>query len=262
MIPVGGDGSSGGSDAAPNSTGGSSAGGNSNDPNGLTDDRYAVKQPNPGGAGDPTSTTEGASGGASTVAGGSPRPPGARPQSVQDVKRQPDGSPEPGEISAGDDAEAELDELARAAAVGEEPKLGEYRKQRKSRGKNWAIASGRPGTIPIRRSIQIAVRDDAVIILPEASPTNEASAAGQEFKFGNAPDEAYEDLISAVEQRIRNWGIAGEGLYWRPVVELKIGPESDQRVNELMRYLKFSGVEIHHDAVAQQVEGSAGSASR
>lgn len=244
--------------AGPGSTPSSSdTSGNSSDPNGLSDDRYATKPAGQGGAKSSGDAKEGDP----KLSGGGPRPLGAKPQSLENVERRPDGAPTPGEYSAGDDAEAELDELARAAA-GEEPKLGEYHKQRKTRGKNWAIASGRPGTIPIRRSIQIVVRRDAVAILPEASPSKEASSLGKEFKFANAPDEAYEGLISAVEKRIQNWGIAGEGLYWRPVVELKVSPQCEAQLDELMRYLKFSGVEIQNEAVAQHVEGGTAGASR
>ena len=221
-----------------------------------SDDRYAEKSP--GAATSPGKASETAT----TKSGGRPRPPGAKPQTAEDVERQPDGAPASGSYAAGDDPEQELDDLARAAAAGDEKQPGEYRKESKPRGKNWAIADGRPGTIPIRRSIQIVVRGDALAILPEASATDDASAHGREFRFGNSPDEAYEELIAAVEKRIRDWGMAGEGLSWRPVVELKVSADADGRVDELMRQLKYSGVEVQDAAVAQHVEGGTGSASR
>jgi hypothetical protein len=151
--------------------------------------------------------------------------------------------------------------MARAAAAEEDGDQVE-RTPVKARGKDWAIANGRPGMIPIRRTIQIVVRDDALAILPEASSTNEASAAGQEFKFGNSPAAAYDDLIAAVEKRIKDWGMAGEGLSWRPEVELKVAANGDHRVNDLMRLLKFSGADVRGSDIAQQTEGSGRDASR
>jgi hypothetical protein len=221
-----------------------------------SDDRYAEKPP--GAATSPGKSSEAAT----TKSGGRRRPPGAKPQTPEDVERQPDGAPASGSYTAGDDPEQDLDELARAAAAGDEKQPGEYRKKSNARGKNWAIANGRPGTIPIRRSIQIVVREDALAILPEASAKNETSAQGHEFRFGDSPDEAYDELIAAVEKRIRDWGMAGEGLSWRPVVELKVSADGDRRVDELMQQLKYSGVEVRDAAVAQHVDGGTGSASR
>jgi hypothetical protein len=214
------------------------------------DDRYASRQlsgVSPPGSPSSTDSSEQSSGSSATQ-GGQP-------------ERNPDGTLASGSYKGGDDPEQQLDNMARAAAAEEDGDTAK-RPPAKSRGKDWAIANGKPGMIPIRRTIQIVVRDDAVAILPEASSTYQVSAAGQEFKFGDTPGAAYEDLVTAVEKRIKDWGMAGEGLYWRPVVELRVAANGDHRVNDLMRLLKFSGADIRGSDLAQHEEGNTGNESR
>jgi hypothetical protein len=214
------------------------------------DDRYASRQlsgVSPPGSTSSTDPSEQSSGSSATQ-GGQP-------------ERNPDGTLASGSYKGGDDPEQQLDNMARAAAAEEDGDTAK-RPPAKSRGKDWAIANGKPGMIPIRRTIQIVVRDDALAILPEASSTNQVSAAGQEFKFGETPGAAYEDLVAAVEKRIKDWGMAGEGLYWRPVVELRVAANGDHRVNDLMRLLKFSGADIRGSDLAQHEEGNTGNESR
>ena len=233
---------------------------------GASSDRYATGN---------STVADTSSGTATTTPNGHPLAASAQPpspgapsdaagaqSSSQDVERKPNGTPANGAYVGGDDPEQQLDKLARAAAAGDDDDAATEHKRMKVRGKNWAIADGRPGMIPIRRTIQIVVRDDALAILPEASSTNEASAAGREFLFANAPEAAYDGLLSAVENRIKGWGIAGQGLYWRPVVELKIGASGQRRVDDLTRLLKYSGVEIRAGEIAQHDEGGIGHANR
>jgi hypothetical protein len=129
--------------------------------------------------------------------------------------------------------------------------------KQKIRGKNWAIRNANQSQIPIRRTIQIEVRGDALAILPEASSTNSAAAAGREYPFRELPIAAYEDLLSAVDKRIEDWGMAGQGLYWRPVIELRVGADGDRRVDDLVRLLEHGGAEIRGESMAQQANGGA-----
>jgi len=184
---------------------------------------------------------------------------GSKQQPLTNVERQPDGTPASGAYVGGDNPEQQLDDMARAAAAGNN--VSRHIKT-KTRGNDWAIRNANPGMIPIRRTIQVVVRGDALGILPEASATNEDSAAGREFRFGDAPEAAYEDVLSAIDKRIEDWGMAGAGLYWRPVVELKVSPDGEQRYDDLVRLLKNSGAEIRNDNVAQPDEGGARGAAR
>lgn len=166
-----------------------------------------------------------------------------------------DGASASGSYVGGYDPEAALDRMARDAAA-DESDAARQSKQ-KIRGKNWAIRNANPGMIPIRRTIQIMIRDDALVILPES-----VGAATKEFPFSTSPDVAYEELLLAVDQRIQDWGMAGQGLYWRPVIELRVAPNGDGRVNQLVHLLEHGGAEIRGDSVARQGTGGAHGATQ
>jgi hypothetical protein len=193
---------------------------------------------------------------ASASKGGSSNPPDQPPMATLPAEEPPlDGKPNSGRISAGDDPEQQLDNMARAAAASDRDNAEQQRSKQKIRGKNWAIRHAGPGSIPIRRTVQVVVREDAVVILPEASSAKDGPAAGREFQYGDAPDEAFEGVLMAVDKRIDNWGMAGDGLYWRPVVELKVDAGAEHRLDELARRLQHSGADIRNGDVAQQSEG-------
>jgi hypothetical protein len=73
---------------------------------------------------------------------------------------------------------------------------------------------------------------------------------------------ARDDFAAAIENHIQTWGMAGQGLHWRPVIEMVVGPDGQQRADDLVRLLKGSGIEVTQDAVAQNVEGGNSRASR
>ena len=208
----------------------------------ATDDRYASKDPN---------------------AGVSPNTPqSARSTNQQSQEPLPEGAATSVSAVAGDDAEQQLDDMARQAAANPSGDGEKRHGATKARGKNWAIANGGPGMIPIRRTIQVVIREDALAILPEQSATNDAAAAGREFPLQDVPEGAYEDMVAALEARIKDWGMAGQGLYWRPVVEMKVGAGGDRRASDLMRLLKNSGIEVRNGSVARQDEGGTSGANR
>jgi hypothetical protein len=232
-------------------------GGGGADRTGYTDDRYSTEQlPGAGTAADKMADAANTDAGKSGELSQSGAQTGGQSSQPPTGAAQPtDAKSAPGRYAAGEDPEQQLDNQARAAAAAAAAADEDFDQKHtpaKVRGKNWAIANGNPGMIPIRRSIQIVIRDDALALMPEATTTGEVSAAGREFPIGEEPGAAYEDLISAVEKRIRDWGMAGQGLYWRPVLELKVSGTGDYRVDPLLRLLKDSGAEIRSGAVSQQ----------
>jgi len=243
---------------------------------GLTDDRYAAKGPallsapstGTGGTGGAAAgnrqagADNGSSGpggpsatGPSSTATNGPRPHGAQPIADGDLNSE---QPRPtGRYAGAYNPEDELDDMARAAASNEDPEAPRPRRG-VPRGKNWAIRNANAGMIPIRRTIQIEVRDDALVVQSEST----GKARSQEFRFGELPEAAYEELVTAVDKRIDDWGMAGQGLYWRPVVEVKVAAGGEPWVDDLMRLLEHSGVEVRYNSVAQHESEGADRANR
>jgi hypothetical protein len=178
------------------------------------------------------------------------------------------GEPSPGGAAGNsrtvgdEDAEQQLDRMARQAAADDCENCDQPHSATKARGANWAIASAGPGMIPIRRTIQVVIREDALAVLDEHSATNAATVTGREFQFQDSPEVAYEKALTAIEAEIKDWGMAGDGLYWRPVVELKVGAGGERRTSDWLRLLKNGGFEVRNSSVARQDEGGASGANR
>ncbi|MEX2093728.1 MAG: hypothetical protein WD971_13675 [Pirellulales bacterium] len=163
------------------------------------------------------------------------------------------GRPLPGQLSD-NAADRHVHEL--------EPDDMQTRKAKsKVRGKDWAIRGRTPGAVAIRRTIRVAVHGDSLEILPEPAANDEAGIC-HEVPLIGPTNLAREDLADTIEQRIHAWGMAGQGLYWRPVIQLVVAPDGQRRAEDLDQLLKNSGIEVRAAAVAQNVEGENVRASR
>ena len=57
-------------------------------------------------------------------------------------------------------------------------------------------------------------------------------------------EESIDQLVMAVQERIRDWGIAGRGLYWRPQLILAVGHSGEGRFTDLEALLADSGFDV------------------
>ena len=53
-----------------------------------------------------------------------------------------------------------------------------------------------------------------------------------------------QEFVKAVEAQVDGWGIAGDNLYWRPVLEIQVGPDGQRRADDMARLLKNSDLEV------------------
>jgi hypothetical protein len=65
-------------------------------------------------------------------------------------------------------------------------------------------------------------------------------------------EQVLDEFAAALRAHMKDWGLAGNGLYWRPVLQLNIGPQGQQQANRLSRLLEDSGVEIDRPHTAQK----------
>jgi hypothetical protein len=111
--------------------------------------------------------------------------------------------------------------------------------QPKSRGKNWGLRDVPTAAAPITRPIRIDCHADRLVLVPETTP--------QHVRVVLLPSEteaALEELLSAVWARVAEWGIAGKGMYWRPVLQFHVAPGGEGRFADLQRLLEDSGLGI------------------
>jgi hypothetical protein len=130
-----------------------------------------------------------------------------------------------------------------------------YQDLSQSRGSNWALEGNKGlSAVPVRRSIRVVVRGDRFAILPEQAAAEETLEGGREIPLPGPTSKHIDDIVAAVQQHVRDWGVAGRGLYWRPVLVVHVGPDGAARADELTRLLRNSGIELRASSVAAQRE--------
>ena len=121
----------------------------------------------------------------------------------------------------------------------------------KSRGNDWALRKKGARAVPVRRSIQIYVDNDRLTIASDELRRN-SRPAGKSIPLKRDTVESIDELVDAVHDQIEGWGMAGDGLYWRPVLSLHVRPNGARRAEDLRRLLKNSGLELQYPVTATQ----------
>ncbi len=181
---------------------------------------------NPGGA---ASAASGATSGATTS---------------QSAQASSSGSSARGMSASGTSGEAQADPSGSSGSPSFSQSSGQPQSIAETRGSNWAVENARRGAVPIRRPIQIVVRDDRLAILPSRHATEGAAAKGAVIPLGRPTGKVMDDFAAALRTHMKDWGLAGNRLYWRPVLMLHVGPNATRQAAQLTRLLENSGVEV------------------
>jgi len=108
-----------------------------------------------------------------------------------------------------------------------------------TRGKDWALPDATRNSVPITRPIRIDLYADHLAIVPE-----KGLAGGKQISLGPRTEGSVDELISAVWSHMGRWGIAGKGMYWRPVLHVHVAPGAEPRFRDLERILDGSGLSV------------------
>jgi hypothetical protein len=131
-----------------------------------------------------------------------------------------------------------------------------------SKGANWA--TGRPNlrSMAIRRPIPVVVRENKMILMPTSNNKRSVDSQAQEITLDQSVHDISESFAAAVKSRIDDWGLAGSGMYWKPVLELTVEPEAEMTATRIAHLLRDSGVEVQLPRTARGNQPSAGGISR
>lgn len=162
---------------------------------------------------------------AGTPASGAPR---ERPQSSPG---HGDDAPRPGEWQPGRTTAAESQVAGRPGRQAES--------LAKTRGRDWALPEAATGSVPITRPIRIDCYPDRLVIVPE-----QGLAGGKTVPLGAGVEASIDELRSAVWEYMDSWGIAGQGMYWRPILNVYVAPHAEQRFDEFSTLLEDSGLTV------------------
>ncbi|MGI9428625.1 MAG: hypothetical protein ACR2NM_08205 [Bythopirellula sp.] len=131
-----------------------------------------------------------------------------------------------------------------------------------AKGRNWAVKNGGPKSVAIRRPIQVVVRENQLAMLPSRHALDGEAATGRVISLNQPMAQISDELVTALRARVNEWGLAGSGLYWRPVLKLNVGPDAEQTATQIMRLLKDSGVEVSLPETARASQGGTNNATR
>ena len=131
-----------------------------------------------------------------------------------------------------------------------------------SHGRNWAVQAGGRSSVPIRRPIEVVVRKNQIALLPSRHALDGDASTGKVISLNQPIDQISNEFRTALRTRIEEWGLAGSGLYWRPMLKLNVGPGAEQTAEQVMRLLKDSGVEIRLPNTARVPNGGTKNAPR
>ena len=109
----------------------------------------------------------------------------------------------------------------------------------KTRGKDWGLPDAAAGSVPITRPIRIQCEADRLVIVPE-----KGLWGGKAIPLSSRTEDSMDELLSAIWMHMQSWGIAGKGMYWRPVLQVHVAPDAAQRYRDLEMLLEGSGLSI------------------
>ena len=121
-----------------------------------------------------------------------------------------------------------------------------------SPGNNWALQNPQRGAVPIRRPIHVVIRQDRMAILRSRDSDTDSSYQGAVISMDQPVDQIMAEFVTALREHMKDWGLAGNGLFWRPVLKLNIGPRGQKQAARMSRLLEDSGVEIDWPRTARQ----------
>jgi hypothetical protein len=101
------------------------------------------------------------------------------------------------------------------------------------RGIDWGLRNAARGSFPITRPIRVECHVDR-FVLP----------GGKIIPIDGPADRSIDKFISAVWEHMDMWGIAGQRMYWRPILEVYVLPGGEQRFEEMKRLLEGSGLTV------------------
>ncbi len=204
------------------------------------------------GQGGPGGTAGGPGGGQNN---GVPQQPGTTSDTAQQSASGPRMAIPDGFIPGQPTAETDRSPSGRSsdAAVAVAPQPGEWQPHdlypqqpdkndkslAKSRGKDWALRDANRKSTPFTRSIAIECYADRLALVPQ-----DGYGVRKEIPLGPRTDEAMDKFIRAIWERMDSWGMAGSGMYWRPLLEVYVVAGGERRFADVTALLRNSGFTI------------------
>ena len=106
------------------------------------------------------------------------------------------------------------------------------------RGSNWGLPNRSIGATGITRPVRVICFANELILL------RNSGSIIKRIPYGRQPADTVDTLIAAVRKHTESWGIAGDGLYWRPILRVEVHGSAEHRYRQLQILLDDSGLQI------------------
>jgi len=107
------------------------------------------------------------------------------------------------------------------------------------RGQDWGLRDAAHNSVGVTRPIRVECYADRLVVISDRGPTHNKVIA-----IGARTDTSVDPLISAVWEHMEAWGMAGRGMYWRPVLQVYVAPGAEPQFQELAALLEGSGLSV------------------
>ncbi len=106
------------------------------------------------------------------------------------------------------------------------------------RGRDWGLPETGHGAVPITRPIRVDCHADRLVIDPQGA------ASSAVVPLRPRTRDSIDDFVSKIWDHMDGWGIAGRGMYWRPVLSVRVAPGGESRYQDLSQLLEGSGLQV------------------
>jgi hypothetical protein len=111
-----------------------------------------------------------------------------------------------------------------------------------SRGSNWGLVGAAGRSTGITRPIHVAVLLDRIVVIPEKGDDRPQQHLRVPDRLQDTDIDA---VVASVQKEMKAWGLAVEGGYWKPVLEVVVAPDAEHHFADLQTALQNSGFELH-----------------
>jgi hypothetical protein len=96
-----------------------------------------------------------------------------------------------------------------------------------------------PFSAAVSRNIKIQCEADKFVLVPQTG-----LMTVRVVPITNSVYEAADKLVLAIWEFMDSWGMAGEKMYWHPVLQVRVVSGGEQRFQELKSLLRNSGLAV------------------
>lgn len=101
----------------------------------------------------------------------------------------------------------------------------------------WASRTAGRGSVGVSRVVHVQCFADRLVVVSDHGPAHNTV-----IPFGSRTSTAVDPLVRAVWEQIEGWGIAGRGMYWRPILTFTVAADAGYRYDDIARLLDGSGM--------------------